>query len=337
MSHHYSGPNAGFPRGDARLDLTDLFAFPKPGDLHKSILIMNVHPAFSLVPMKPTTPEPFSTDAIYEFKIDTNGDAVADVAYRVRFSPFATGVQTATLRRVEGPQAAETSDEGRIIIEGAPVSTDRESRVTEAEGHRLFAGWRSDPFFFDPIGALNDFHFSGTDNFADKDVCSIVLELPNSALGAKQIGVWARTVDRANGTWVQADRGARPSQSIFLAGDARDAYLASEPADDARFIPVFAHSLEHTGGYAPHDARRAAAALLPDIMHFDPARPASYPANGRSLTDDVLDQFLSILTNGKVTSDGLGPHQDLLAEFPYLGPPHMTAAERLAQHDQGDP
>jgi len=32
MSHHYSGPNFGFPRGDARLDFTDLYAFPKPGD-----------------------------------------------------------------------------------------------------------------------------------------------------------------------------------------------------------------------------------------------------------------------------------------------------------------
>ena len=31
MSHHYSGPDFGFPRGDARLDLTDLYAFPKPG------------------------------------------------------------------------------------------------------------------------------------------------------------------------------------------------------------------------------------------------------------------------------------------------------------------
>jgi hypothetical protein len=27
--------------GDARLDLTDLYAFPKPGDIGKSILIMN--------------------------------------------------------------------------------------------------------------------------------------------------------------------------------------------------------------------------------------------------------------------------------------------------------
>jgi hypothetical protein len=27
----YSGPDFGFPHGDARLDLTDLYAFPKPG------------------------------------------------------------------------------------------------------------------------------------------------------------------------------------------------------------------------------------------------------------------------------------------------------------------
>jgi hypothetical protein len=27
MSHHVSGPNFTFPRGDARLDLTDFYAF----------------------------------------------------------------------------------------------------------------------------------------------------------------------------------------------------------------------------------------------------------------------------------------------------------------------
>src|SRR5215467_8388557 len=45
MSHHYSGPDFGFPRGDARLDFTDLYAFPKPSDASKSILVMNVHPS----------------------------------------------------------------------------------------------------------------------------------------------------------------------------------------------------------------------------------------------------------------------------------------------------
>jgi hypothetical protein len=29
-----------------------------------------------------------------------------------------------------------------------------------------------------------------------------------------------------------------------------------------------------------------------------------------------------ILTNGKVTGDKVGPHDNLLDEFPYLGPPH---------------
>jgi hypothetical protein len=333
MSHHYSGPNVGFPRGDARLDLTDVYVFAKPGDARKSILIMNVHPAFSLVPAGPTTPEPFAADAIYEFKIDTDGDAVAEIAYRARFSAFAEGKQSVTLRRVEGVQASGIGDTGRVIIQGGPVSMDREALVVEAADYRLFAGWRSDPFFFDPIGALNNFEFSGKDHFLDKDVCSIVVELPTSVLGGGQFGVWARTIDRADGAWIQADRGARPAQSVFLLNDARDAYMASEPAEDGRFISVFAHSLEHTGGYATADAQRIAATLLPDIIQFDPTRPASYPSNGRALTDDVLDHFLSILTNGKVTSDRVSSHHDLLSEFPYLGPPHITAAERFGVRD----
>jgi hypothetical protein len=86
MSHHYSGPDFGFPRGDARLDFTDLYAFPKPGDPRKSILVMNVHPSAVVTPPGPTTDEPFAPEALYEFKIDTNGDAIADIAYRVRFS-----------------------------------------------------------------------------------------------------------------------------------------------------------------------------------------------------------------------------------------------------------
>ena len=83
MSHHYSGPALGFPHGDARLDLTDLYAFGKPGDADRSILIMNVHPSFSLEPRAPTRTDPFAANAIYEINIDTDGDAVADVAYRV--------------------------------------------------------------------------------------------------------------------------------------------------------------------------------------------------------------------------------------------------------------
>jgi Domain of unknown function (DUF4331) len=328
MSHHYSGPNFGFPHGDARLDVTDLFAFPKPGDDHKSILILNVHPSASFDPREATMADPFASDALYEFKIDTDGDAVADIAYRVRFSPFADGAQTATLRYVEGAQAAGTGDGGRVLVEDAPVSSDREARVTELGDHRFFAGWRSDPFFFDPVGAVNNLQFTGKDFFAEKDVCSIVLEVPNSALGLREVGIWVRTLDGKGGSWVQADRGALPAQSIFLPGEERNAYLAAEPEGDARFIAIFAHSLEHAGGYTHEDARRVASTLLPDLMRFDPKLPASYPKNGRGLTDDVLDHFLAIFTNGKVTTDGVGAHGDLLADFPYLAPPHQALVER---------
>jgi len=324
MSHHYSGPDFGFPHGDARLDFTDLYAFPKPGDAGKSILIMDVHPPVGVNPPGPTTSEAFAPEAIYELKIDTNGDAVADIAYRLRFKSSEGGAQTATLRRVEGAQAAGIGDDGQVIIEGAPVSTGPEARVTDAGDYRFFAGWRSDPFFFDVPGALNNLQFTGDDFFAEKDICSIALEVPNSALSLKKMGLWVRTLDGASGKWVPADRGARPNQTPFLAGEQNAAYLAAEPADDARFVPVFAHALEHTGGYTPAEATRVAGTLLPDVLHYDPTRPASYPDNGRALTDDVVDFFLGILTNGKVTRDNVGPHKDLLAAFPFLGPPHIV-------------
>jgi hypothetical protein len=63
-------------------------------------------------PRGPTTNEPFAPEALYELKIDTDGDAVAGIAYRVRLSAYVGG-QTATLRRVEGTQAAGIGEGGR--------------------------------------------------------------------------------------------------------------------------------------------------------------------------------------------------------------------------------
>ena len=334
MSHHYSGPDVTFPRGDARLDFTDLYAFPSPEAAGRSVFVMNFHPSAIIDPPGKTTTEPFSPAALYELRIDTNGDSIADITYQVRFSTSKDGGQTATLRRFDGAQAMGSGDGGRVLAEGLPVSTGREAPVAQAGDHRFFAGRRSDPFFFDVVGVLKGFQFTGTDFFADKDVFAVVLEVPNSALGSKEIGLWVRTLvpaDSASGAWLQADRGAKPSQTPFLTGEQNDAYRAAEPAEDERFVAVFAHSLEHTGGYAPEAAKRVAQGLLPDVMRYDPSRPASYPQSGRALTDDVVAGFLAILTNGKVKGDGLAPHRDLLARFPYLGPPHEDAPTQASR------
>jgi len=302
--------------------MTDLYAFTKPGDPDKSIIVLNVHPSFRLDSPEPTTKEPFAPGALYEIKVDTDCDAGADLGYSVQFASSQDGKQTATVRRLQGARAAGVGDDGNVVVQGAPVSVGQDALVTEAGDFRFFFGWRSDPFFFDAMGNFNHLQFTGDDFFKDKSVCSIVLEVPNSELGSNEVGIWARTLEKTGDGWIQADRGGRPMQAVFLVGEEREAYLSGEPANDDRFIGVFAHELEHSGGYTPGDAMAVARELLPDILSYDPREPVRFPQNGRALTDDVVDEFLAILTKGKVKGDKVGPHGDLLDEFPYLGPPH---------------
>jgi Domain of unknown function (DUF4331) len=321
MAHHYSGPDFSFPHGDARVDHCDLFVFPDPEDTTRSVVVIDVHPSAGLNPEGQTTTEPFAPEAIYELNVDTNGDGIAEVTFPLRVS-VTDGAQFATMRRVEGANAAGADEGGDIVVADAPVSTGSDPEITEAGEYRFFAGWRSDPFFFDAAGALNEFQFTGDDFFADKDVCSIVLEMPNHALGSGQVAMWNRTLVPNGDGWTQVDRGAKPSQSVFFAPG--EAYLAGEPSTDDRFVDSFAHVLEHSGGYSPEAAKRVARTLLPDVLPYEPGRPAGYPENGRALTDDVGDHFVTVFTNGKATTDDVGPHSDLLAEFPYVGPPHAS-------------
>ena len=91
------------------------------------------------------------------------------------------------------------------------MSTGKSAHVAEAGDYRIFAGWRSDPFFFDTEGTLNNLQFTGVDFFTNGDVCSIVIEVPTSTLGPNPIGLWHRTVDGASGTI-----GFRPTEVLVL-------------------------------------------------------------------------------------------------------------------------
>ena len=82
--------------------------------------------------------------------------------------------------------------------------------------------------------------------------------------------------------------------------------------------------MQNAKWYTPAEAKRVAGTLLPDVMPYDPTRPASFPDNGRTLTDDAFDWFMRVLTNGRVAGDSVGPHGDLLRKFPYVGPPHQS-------------
>ena len=316
MSNHFSG-GFKFPGDDARLDLTDVFAFVSPEDSSKTVLIIDVNPFM--------TASAFHPDAVYRINVDSDGDAHADVAFTFVFSKPDDGMQTATAYLVGGSEADQPEPAGEVIAAATPVGFDGSALPVMAGPCRLFIGERSDPFFADADGALHGFQFTGQDAFAGKNVLSIALEVPNEILGPNPaIGVWAEVSLRRDDGLVQMDRGGHPSLTLLNGDDVKMAakYNAGQPADDVNsFVEDWSRVLEERGGYSPDQARAALLTVFPDILRYDRSLPAAYP-NGRTLTDDVFDARLSFLTGGKVRSDGVGPHTDLLSDFPFLGVPN---------------
>jgi hypothetical protein len=133
----------------------------------------------------------------------------------------------------------------------------------------------------------------------------------------------------------QVDQMGRPAiNTVFNHGNDKNLFNATPPDKQPQlrsvdpptagetFLDKFRDELEALGGYSPDQALAIAKILLPDILTFDYSSQAGY-LNGRRLQDDVIDISLNLVTNGKITGDGVGPHTDYLAEFPYLGRPHV--------------
>jgi hypothetical protein len=275
-------------------------------------------------PHSPMTADAVDPESVYEFGVDTDGDAATDIAFCVRFSPVVKDTQTASVQLATGRPAAADVNAGETIVQDAPVTFGAEPQITTAGAFRLFAGLRSDPFFADPVGGANNFQWTGKDFFADKNVFGIVLEVPNSALGPNpRVGIWARVLVPHDGRLVQGDRAGRPAidATFNQSNDDKRAWNQEEPSKDReRFLDKFAAVFEHAG--RPRDqATTLAGTLLPDLVSYDYSSAGGYP-NGRKLTDDVINMGVALLTNGAVPPDELRPHTDLRSDFPYLGSPH---------------
>jgi Domain of unknown function (DUF4331) len=322
MSNHFSAANLKHPGDDARLDLTDLFVFAAPGNPGRTVLIMNSNPF--------TKGNGFHPDAVYRFNIDTDGDSLADAAFSFTFSLYDNGRQTATAYYATGPDAQTREPRGDILIEAAEVDFDATATPVQAGRCRLFTGKRSDPFFADADGVLHwlidgqegNFQWTGTDTFAGANIYSIAVEVPDDMLGPGPIGAWITTSLRRDGILVPMDRGGNPSfNPILNPDDIKDEFNATDPVDDVKnYQQPLAETLQRHG-YPPDEAAAAALTLLPDILHYDRTRPARYP-NGRVLTDDVFSARMIFMVHGQATPQSVTAHDDLLASFPYLGPPN---------------
>jgi hypothetical protein len=227
-------------------DMTDVYIFPSATDPANVVLVLDAH---GLIPGG--IPTYFDPRVLYQFKIDNDGDLVEDLVIQVAFGnpgphqpvfvsgpsrPFTTGTTAIFARRLS-----------RLGVVNEPF--------LPGAGMTVFAGLRSDPFFFD-VGRFNAiFPDRGTpvtgkqvdfpsiqaantpqlpgflspgqaaDFLAGLNCLSIVVELPRASLAPQRkppgvIRLWETTsvsVGEPYFLYRQFDRLARPVANEALA------------------------------------------------------------------------------------------------------------------------
>ncbi len=295
--------------GQGGRDINDVYAFQSPNNSANTVLVMTVNPFAAMVnPFGTVSARTFDPTVEYQFRIDNDGDAVADVTYATTFTAAVAGVQTLSTTRSGVPVAMGSTGIDVPVTGGGMLHT------------ALF----EDPFFFDLVGFNNGFMFTGDDTFAGADISAIVLEVPSTQLqnGANtNIGVWARTLVGG----IQIDRMGRPAINTALIPSARkDEFNQSAPANDpANFGADVQASIQSlNGGNAAH-AAAVTGILLPDVLTFDTSSASGF-LNGRRLQDDVIDTVLATVTNGGLTTDMVNSNDAAFSGvFPYLAAPNL--------------
>lgn len=328
--------STGSLQGDR--DINDVYVFDG-SNAGRTVIAMTVSPAAGLL-----GPLAFGSNVRYTIHVDNSGDNVADVNYVARFGSAGSG---------PGPKQTVTlSRNGTQVASGATGNT-----VTVAGGGKLYAGLRSDPFFFDLLGFRGSLGLGPntntlcdadpTDFFAGLNTLAIIVEVPDAALG-RHIGVWATTEQWIGGQWVGRDQMGRPAINTVFNHTAADKeqFNVTPPSQQAtvdggkfrtnvKNTLLALSALDSEGPYADAEAAALASVLIPDVITYDTSTRAVGPLNGRRLTDDVIDVELSITTGGDplglfperdatggVPSDCVGPHSDYQSSWPYLGIPH---------------
>jgi Domain of unknown function (DUF4331) len=164
VSDHLDAPGLKSPNMDARVDITDNFAFQNPANPTRSVLAMNVNP------LAPTLAESFAPEAVYELILDTDSDAVADVTYRVTFSPRENGDQKATVRRATGEETRTAEISGEVLFRNVLVSFDGDAGVVESGDYEFFVGIPSNAqtqFGVTDFGNANGFDRFDRTRFSD--------------------------------------------------------------------------------------------------------------------------------------------------------------------------
>ncbi|GAA5156754.1 DUF4331 family protein [Amycolatopsis dongchuanensis] len=337
MSHHLDSPIA---RQDVRLDITDLYVFR--GETGTVFVINVCHSLAGDIPVPGYHPE-----GMYEFKVDTDGDAVENLTYRFVFGERdERGNQTYVVRRLTGAEATDAFAQGEVVAEG--VTGDA---VTGASGLRVWTGKAGDPFWIEPdvLHAVGHAFQDGTkvdlgewteaqatNLFAGHTVYSIVLEVPDAELGSGRIGVWAvATLATDAGGWRSINRVGLPMiHPLFTQfnEDLGDRLNAGVPSDDYATYGDLV-SKEIAGVVAAYGTaedpqaygEKLAHKFFPNVLPYTVGTPASFGFaewNGRTLTDNAPDVMFSTAANTPIRL-GIGRESVTskpTSTFPYVPP-----------------
>lgn len=174
-------------------DITDFYAFQSPENSSNMVFVANLQ---GLLDPAATAGARFDENVMVEFNIDNTGDNVEDLVIQAVFKDGKVNVY--------GPvKPATTGTMSRIETSGPVTSTDitaynQSVSIGSANGMKVFAGPRDDPFFFDfaryseiIAGNATGFNNPGNDTFAGTNVMSVVVEVPKNMLGsAATLNTW---------------------------------------------------------------------------------------------------------------------------------------------------
>lgn len=321
MSHHLDSPIA---RQDPRLDITDLYVFR--GERGTVFVTNHSH---SLAGKD--IPRGLHPEGRYEFKIDTDGDAVEDLTYRFVFAERdADGRQAYGVHRLAGPDARDPAATGTVIARG------RTGETVELDGGcRVWVGEAGDPFWIEPdvLHAVGHAFQDGTmvelsswnpaeakNLFAGHTVYSIVLEVPDEELLTvagedHRIGVWGLTwLATDTGGWRPINRAGLPMiHPLFTQFNEElgDRLNENVPADDVQvhskqLIDMVAGVVRAYGTAEDPEAYAGVVVgrILPNVLPYTVGTSAAYSFaewNGRSLTDNAPDVMFSFAANTPIT------------------------------------
>src|SRR5436309_7241800 len=209
MSDHISGPRA---LAEPIADITDVYAFPSPERSGQLVLVMNTLPF-----AQPS--DLFSDGLVYRFRLrPLTPGAASDPA------PFTVAEEELVFDCVF---SAPTVDETKSVAQEGTCFTPRGETVSfglnderggSADGVRVFAGPRWDPFIMDAPAALKTiatgklaFTDPGAIYLDGKNILSLVVEIDCARLPgrAELFGVAAETLTRGSLN-VRIERAGRP-------------------------------------------------------------------------------------------------------------------------------